>query len=812
MRPLRLIIDGFGSYRAETEIDFTDVDFFALVGPTGAGKSTVIDALCFALYGTVPRWDNEKEVRNALAPSANACRVSLIFELAGQRYVAVRSLQRDRQGRVTTKAARLERLDPSIPPTATLTAMLEASVEQLAEGPDNVKTAVQDLLGLSYEHFTQSVLLPQGGFAEFLRATPAKRQQLLVELLAFGIYKEAGQRARVRADRAEVERDAAQRARDQLGGATEAAESAAAARLAALTALAEQVEIRLATVTELQNQAATATDRVTTERNAAVQLAAVRTPADVGGLAEQVAAADGLVAGARQRRDEAAELASQADASRAALPDKATVQQQLGMHQLRGELTADAERQAAGLAERRERAAKLFAELEAADLDAAAAQQADDAAKRAHAAAGLAEALHVGDDCPVCRQRVHALPPQEPPADLDAARTALARAVTAQRAARSAHADADKAAAAAESELAATQRRLETAAQVMADVPPESELTRQHDAITAADADAASARTEATARQHELAAAERARESLRASEQRAWAVLRAARDTLIALGVPALESPDLAAAWAVLTNWASGEADRRTRTLPELEAAAAGLQRQARDAAGGLVLLLAEHDIAAEPLTRAPAEVAAHSARAEAALQQIRADRARAARLDQQIADHKANADVATMLGNLLRANRFETWLCSEALDSLVREASATLLELSGGQYELDRDERNDLVVIDYADAGTRRPVHTLSGGETFQASLALALALSHQVIGLSAGMRELNSMFLDEGFGTLDNDTLDMVASTLERLAADSDRMVGVITHVAELAERVPVRFVVSRTGTTSAIVRERG
>jgi exonuclease SbcC len=163
------------------------------------------------------------------------------------------------------------------------------------------------------------------------------------------------------------------------------------------------------------------------------------------------------------------------------------------------------------------------------------------------------------------------------------------------------------------------------------------------------------------------------------------------------------------------------------------------------------------------------------------------------------------------MLGNLLRATSFERWLCSEALDSLVREASATLMELSGGQYELDRDERNDLVVIDYEDAGARRPVHTLSGGETFQASLALALALSRQVIGLSAGMRELNSMFLDEGFGTLDSDTLETVASTLERLAADTDRMVGVITHVSELAERVPVRFVVSRTGTTSTIVKER-
>ena len=113
--------------------------------------------------------------------------------------------------------------------------------------------------------------------------------------------------------------------------------------------------------------------------------------------------------------------------------------------------------------------------------------------------------------------------------------------------------------------------------------------------------------------------------------------------------------------------------------------------------------------------------------------------------------------------------------------------------------------------VIDFEDAGARRPVHTLSGGETFQASLALALALSKQVVGLSAGRRDLNSMFLDEGFGTLDADTLETVAATLERLAADSDRMVGIVTHVAALAERVPVRFVVSRAGSSSVLSKER-
>jgi DNA repair protein SbcC/Rad50 len=811
VRPLRLIIDGFGSYRAETEVDFTDVDFFALTGPTGAGKSTVIDALCFALYGTVPRWDNEKEVRNALAPSANACRVSLIFELAGQRYVAVRSLQRDKQGRVSTKAARLERLDASVPPTATLTEILQASAEQLAEGPDNVKVAVQDLLGLSYEHFTQSVLLPQGSFAEFLRATPAKRQQLLVELLAFGVYKDAGQRARVRAERAEAERDAAQRARDQLGNATEAAESAAAAHVADLIAVTERTEEGLATLTQLQTQFADAAGRVTSERNAAAQLAAVRPPADVGSLAQQIAAADTLVAAARQRREDAAARADQADRARAVLPDKATTQQQLGMYALRRELTADADRQAGASTECRERADKLAAELESADLAARAAQEALEAARRAHAAAGLAQTLHIGDDCPVCRQQVRMLPAHEAPADLVAADAELDRATAAQRLARTAHADADKAAAAAAAELDGTQRRLTKAAEVMAAIPAEAELAMQLAAIDAADQAAATARSAASASVTEFAAGERARESLTASEQHAWAALRSARDQLVALGAPALETTDLAEAWAALAGWAAAEAERRSGTLPDLDATAAGLRQQADDAAAELTRLLAAHDVTADPLARAPAAVAEWRARAEAALHRVRQDRAQAARLDKQIAAHKEDADVATMLGNLLRANKFETWLCSEALSALVEEASATLMELTGDEYELTLTARNDLEVIDYSDAGSTRPVHTLSGGETFQASLALALALSRQVIGLSAGKRELNSMFLDEGFGTLDNDTLDTVASTLERLAADSDRMVGVITHVAELAERVPVRFVVSRTGTTSTIVRER-
>ena len=163
---------------------------------------------------------------------------------------------------------------------------------------------------------------------------------------------------------------------------------------------------------------------------------------------------------------------------------------------------------------------------------------------------------------------------------------------------------------------------------------------------------------------------------------------------------------------------------------------------------------------------------------------------------------------VAKALAQHLRANNFERWLLVEALDTLVDGASAILRELSGGQYDLTH-EKGEFFVVDHYDAALARPVRTLSGGETFQASLALALALSEQLAGLSTAAASLESIVLDEGFGTLDAATLDTVAATLENLAARGDRMVGVVTHVSALAERVPVRFEVHKDTRTAYVQR---
>jgi exonuclease SbcC len=130
---------------------------------------------------------------------------------------------------------------------------------------------------------------------------------------------------------------------------------------------------------------------------------------------------------------------------------------------------------------------------------------------------------------------------------------------------------------------------------------------------------------------------------------------------------------------------------------------------------------------------------------------------------------------------------------------------------LTSGQYDLTYAD-NDFYVIDHHDADLTRPVRTLSGGETFAASLSLALAMSDQLAGMSSRGASLEAILLDEGFGTLDAATLDQVASSLESLAGNRDRMVGVVTHVASLAERVPVRFEVGKDARGSHVARMEG
>ncbi|QYN37848.1 AAA family ATPase [Pseudonocardia sp. DSM 110487] len=385
----------------------------------------------------------------------------------------------------------------------------------------------------------------------------------------------------------------------------------------------------------------------------------------------------------------------------------------------------------------------------------------------------------------------------------------------AERAAAERHRD-ETAAARAEQEarsaVDAAERRAAQLQAVLRDAPSDHDAAASLERLDALEAAVREADAQLRTARSALRSAERTAADVAREVTAAWDALRAARDPLVPLGAPAVGGDELLVAWSELIGWAHREAEARAARLTGA-ATAARDARAARDAVERRIAddLDAHHVPAAAPLGgTAPAAVAAALARARSAQERVAERRAAAARIRADRDEAESAQQVAKLLGSLLRSDGFPRWLVASALDALVADASESLAELSGGQFALTH-EGGEFLVIDHADADARRPVKTLSGGETFQASLALALALSAQMAGLAAqGAARLESIFLDEGFGTLDEANLDVVASTLENLATRGDRMVGVVTHVPALAERVPVRFVVSRDQRTSSVIRE--
>lgn len=192
---------------------------------------------------------------------------------------------------------------------------------------------------------------------------------------------------------------------------------------------------------------------------------------------------------------------------------------------------------------------------------------------------------------------------------------------------------------------------------------------------------------------------------------------------------------------------------------------------------------------------------------ARARLVQIEKDLKKARKLKSDRKTAMDSARVAGALARHLRANAFERWLLETVFERLVEAASVVLEQLSSGEYSFAYDERLNFEVVDHRNADERRSAKTLSGGETFLASLALALTLAEQVAELAAqGSARIESIFLDEGFGSLDPDTLDIVSAAIEELGSRG-RMVGLVTHVPELAERVPVQFRVMKGPATSTV-----
>ncbi len=175
-------------------------------------------------------------------------------------------------------------------------------------------------------------------------------------------------------------------------------------------------------------------------------------------------------------------------------------------------------------------------------------------------------------------------------------------------------------------------------------------------------------------------------------------------------------------------------------------------------------------------------------------LEHIEGQLERASHLRKELTRLGRDYDTYRQLHQDLRGNQFQDYLMTRVQSDLAVRASQILRDATEGRYDL-RLKDSEYHVLDAWHTGELRNVKTLSGGETFIASLALALALSDSV----AGNATLGALFLDEGFGTLDLETLDSVAKVLEALT-EQGRMVGVVTHVTALSSRLPSRLKVRK------------
>ena len=855
MRPLSLKIKGLTSFRDEQEIDFTDMDLFVLWGPTGSGKSSVLDAITYALYGKVERVGNEPS--QLVSQGQPRMAVALDFAVGDRTYRITRSTTRGGQTKV-----RMDRREGS-------------DWVSCGEGADSVRGAnklVQRIVGLDYDAFTRSVILPQGKFADFLAGDERKRRDLLTELLGLELFKTMAQRAN------EIARDArlgADKERElverEYAGVTQDAVATARREARDAAGRAEEAHAFVQLLTELHRQYGRSGEARTAATQCASDAAAIAKDffsiaVTLEDMARAARDGDRRAAQAREELEAAQQALAVARDARAAaekehgsLEHLAAIRVHVGrLDASRGELeeaeaTLRAERDRQHDASRRlencARAVRRAEKEQVAVREELAEKQRQHADAQAHDMVGtLVADLSEGDPCPVCRRPLETLPRSAPGA-LKIASNALEKAQAAARSADAAVMTAEKEWARVTEACAAIEestvrcdeqvrRKKEQAGELVAlleasfpaGIPNEPQLVvgawvddlrRLGDAELGAAGRWETARTEV--------------DEIERDAERASATVGRLKTTLLSAGLAPLkeriagaapgldlpeilpaELPDSPSEIAAIAAIAAKELEATARDLLAIADEHAALQhellRKAVAAAPPNVSLEgATIEDLIESAQSAVIQLAARAAVAKEAATALASRLASRRELEAAIERQRAENALYSQLGRELRSDRIVDFLQSEALCVLAAAASSHLSDLSNGRYRLGYEQER-FVVLDAWNGDERRNVKTLSGGETFLASLALAVALSEQVQMLAVTEHErLESLFLDEGFGTLDASTLDVVVAAIEQLGGDG-RLVGIITHISELAERLPVKLQIQKSPRGSSIAASVG
>lgn len=856
MKPLKLTMRAFGPYAGETVIDFEKLQgrhLFLICGPTGAGKTTILDAMCYALYGKTSGDRTGEKMRSDYADSSEKTEVIFDFMLGDKTYRATRSPA--------------QMVDKKRGSGQTLAAM-QASLSELEDGKEinTLRTGIEEaagkLIGLNADQFCQVILLPQGDFRKLLVAKADEREAILKQLFKTQRFSDFKDRLKDRLDAKVREKMEKQTREDQIlssSGATdekqlsqmveEAGKELKEAQDIVKSREKESNEFRevyqketalMGHFTELDKalkQDAALKNEEGRMKEMEASLSLIRSARE---LAPYFVQLDGIT---REGKQEAVKLkTARADMETYsklnetlekriqeldAMKEKREEERKTALKmqdlvpkaKLYGAAVQALKNAQNALSRAEEETKRLQASAEAARKARDAQKEKADAVRKSYIdgqAFLLAEGLEDGVPCPVCGAIHHPAPARggdyvAKAEDVERAQKEYERASAAYDRANDAK---EKHSTGAYAKAVSDHAKADAQMKTLEEIPEayrdpkflEMESTRlltdirkwEQDKETAA-AQLRKAGADLSASQAACRNAEERREELVKKYRETESVLKEASDKA------GFQSLDECKEWykkkdteeSVRKTLEQYRADRKSteERIKAEEQATAGKERPDMQA------LNEKSKALQDQLKKASERAAALKERTET-LQKAVSD-ARA--IEKELEDLRKEEGLIRGLYDLTSGKKtritLERYVLGTLLDDVANAANLRLLSMSRKRYSLHRmtDESGlgkgglSLEVSD-SFTGRSRPANTLSGGETFLASLSLALGLADVVQSRQGGVR-LDTMFIDEGFGTLDPDSLNSAMNTLIDLQ-NTGRMVGIISHVPELEERIDARL----------------
>lgn len=893
MRPLYLTLSAFGAYAGKTELDLRQLGergLYLITGDTGAGKTTIFDAIAFALFGK-PSGDGRESsmLRSKFAAPETSTKVELTFSNGGKTYKIKRNPEYERpksRGTGTTKEQ--PHVELVLPDGKVLTR--HADVEE----------KIRDILGVDRDQFCQIAMLAQGEFRKLLLAGTRERASIFRSIFKTDLYTKFQERVYKDCTAISRELNEVQKAFEQYAAGIVLPEDTElppenelseflAGLLKADRAQDDAWEKELAeigkkldTLTADAAKAAVDEENRSELRKAKLSLAEAEKTVSESGIAlekekacepELVKLAEALKAleDERKAHDELMDTEKKAAAAKKTADDAAARLSRLeeSRGELREHLSWEREEYHA-LASSAENLAKLQQEktvlsqylddlrkYETALQTVAERKDAADAARDAYTRARseeehlsaeaqelrrrfndeqagvLASTLHEGEPCPVCGALTHPHPAQCTPDAPDekkvkdaekkakAAWERVNKASEASGIAKNAYETAQKEEAEQREKLFGGKEKIDLEAEKMAA------------ARRCAEKDGEIRKESENAARFETLGRKIPEEEKRLAEMDApiTEAQKTAADTQSAL-TSLRQTADKLRAGLKYENAAEVEKEKRqvlarqsemdhARKRAE-EALVAAKER--RSAEQGKVEKL-EELVSDAPLVDLAAIAEEKNCltqrkddltnRRRALDRRITANDSAKKGIDKKAGERRALEERWTWMkplsetanGGLKDHISLETYVQMTYFDRILARANAHLMQMSGGKYDLKRREgaaKNggqnglDLDVIDHYN-GSERSVKSLSGGETFLASLSLALGLSEEIQS-SAGGVQMDTLFVDEGFGSLDEETLRQAMRALRELS-EGDRLIGIISHVSELRREIDRQIVVKRS-----------